>query len=135
MNANDMFPSKYLKADDIGDKQPVVVIEKIEVETMPDGNKKPSISFLKCKKKLMVNKTNWNTLIKLYGPDTSKWTGKPVTLKTMEVQFKDELVNSIRISGNKPAAAAPAAAAADLDAINADMDADANSKTEGEDPF
>ena len=111
MNATEMFPGKYLKAEDIGDKQPVVIISAIEVETMPDGQKKPVISFAKCKKKLNCNKTNWNTLIKLYGPETSKWTGKPITLKTMEVQFKDELVNAIRISGNKPSAPTAAAPA------------------------
>jgi len=105
MNVNELYPSKYLKADDIGEKQPVVVISKVELEKLPDGTSKPSLSFEKCKKKLMLNKTNANQVTKLYGPDTTKWIGKPITLKVMEVQFKDELVNAIRISGNKPAAA------------------------------
>lgn len=105
MNANDMFPSKYLKASDLGDHKPVVVISNIELENLgseeaPD--KKPVLYFKGKDKGLACNKTNWNTLISLYGQETDGWIGKAIKLQSMEVQFKGRMTMAIRISLNKP---------------------------------
>lgn len=114
MNANEMFPSKYLKASDLGDHQPVVVIESIEIETIGQGEeaeKKPVISFRGKDKKLVTNKTNWATLISLLGAETNDWPGESIKLLAMEVAFKGKMSMAIRISPQKPASgAAPKAA-------------------------
>ena len=38
-------------------------------------------------KGLVLNKTNLNTIARLYGDDTDLWIGKPITLFATEVQF------------------------------------------------
>lgn len=110
MNANEMFPSKYLKASDIGEHKPVVIISRIEVEKLgqeDDADLKPVIYFKNKEKGFVCNKTNWNTIIKLYGQETEGWIGKAITLQTMEVQFKDQMTMAIRVSLIKPTPVKP----------------------------
>jgi len=88
----------------------VLTITEVEIKEVgqgKDAETKPVISFKEVEKALVANKTNCNTIAKLTGSDdTDDWVGHKIRLVTMEVQFKDELVNAIRVSG-KPVKAAP----------------------------
>jgi hypothetical protein len=115
---SEIFKSDYLKADEIPDEGMVVTITDVEVKELGQGKDKevkPVLSFAEVEKQLVCNKTNCNTLVKLTGSDdTDNWTGVKIKLVSMEVQFKDELVNAIRIS-SKPVKAAPKKAPAPIE--------------------
>ena len=101
MNANEMFPSKYLKAADIGESKPIVTIEKVIKEEVGQGDQKdvrPVIYFSGKEKGVVCNKTNWNTLINLFGYETDDWTGKKVRLMVQEVAFQGKMTPALRFS-------------------------------------
>ena len=104
MNANEMFPSKYLKASDLGEHTPIVTIASVSVESLgseEEKENKPVIYFEGKEKGLVCNKTNWNTVMGLFGDETEDWIGKKIKLVTAEVAFKGKMTLSIRISSIK----------------------------------
>lgn len=101
MNIDQAFPSDFLKAADLMGKNVTVTIEKVEMETIGQGAQqetKPVISFVGKEKRLVCNKTNANTIKKLYGADTDMWEGKSIILTSREVEFQGESVLAIRVS-------------------------------------
>jgi len=105
MNLNQAFPSPFLKADDLNGKNVTVTISEVSIEELGQGQnkeKKLCVSFVGKEKKLVCNKTNANTIAKLYGQETDEWTGKRITLVAREVEFQGEMVLSIRVSLTKP---------------------------------
>ncbi len=110
MNIDTAFPSKYLKAADLPEDGTAIPfkIEKVETEEVGrDKNIKPVIYFAGQEKGLVANKTNCNTIAKALGSrDTEDWIGKSILLYSTEVQFGDEMVESIRVKV-RPAPLAP----------------------------
>jgi hypothetical protein len=107
MNINNAFPSDYLKASDLGNKAVTVTIESVELVDIGQGRDKEQkvlIRFIGKQKGLITNKTNANTIGKLYGPETDGWIGHPITLEAREVEFAGEMVWAIRVSLQKPVA-------------------------------
>jgi hypothetical protein len=101
MNALEVFPSKFLKASDIGTAQPVVEIMAVVIETLGQGEDQETkpVCYFKAKEKgLVCNKTNFNTLIDLFGPETDDWIGKKIKIMSMEVAFRGKMTMSLRIS-------------------------------------
>ena len=100
MNANDVYPTNYLKAEDIPAPM-TVTIEGAVIETMHDKNgkdiEKPVIRFSELPKGLVCNRTNWKTLIRLFGDETDAWKGKRITMVTVPVDAFGETVDAIRL--------------------------------------
>lgn len=110
MDANAVFTSKYLKAADLQGHQPIVTLAGVQMETLgigEDAKECPVLSFAGKDKGLVCNKTNWNTLIGLFGSDTDAWMGKKVKLLTAEVAYQGKMTMAIRVS-SQPIAQAPA---------------------------
>lgn len=107
MNINDAFPSNYLKASDLGEAQPVVTIDRVEVEPVGRGKEmKPVLYFAGKAKGIVLNKTNSKKIAEIAGsPDTDDWHGVAVKLFATEVDFQGETVEAIRIKSPKQAAA------------------------------
>lgn len=107
MNINDAFPSNYLKASDLGDVQPVVVIDRVEIEPVGrDKEMKPIVFFKGKQKGLVLNKTNSKKIAEIASsPDTDDWAGISVKLYATETEFGGETVECIRIKAAKPQAA------------------------------
>lgn len=128
MNINSAYPSNYLKADDLQGKSVTVVIQKVEIEEIGQGRdkeSKPVLYFRGKDKGVVLNKTNANTITKLYGGETDDWVGKAITLVPREVEFQGEMVLSIRVSLQKPGAPAQKAEpppAAEETAVQPDAD-------------
>lgn len=123
MNLNDAFPSAFLKADDLKGNNVTVTISEIGIEEIGQGHQKEKklvLSFRGKEKKLVCNKTNAGTIGKLYGPETDAWIGQQIILSPREVEFQGDMVWAIRVSLQKPKAAAPAAATQKADAIEGD---------------
>lgn len=110
MNINDAFPSNYLKASDLGETQPVVTIDRVEVEPVGRGREmKPVIYFAGKQKGMVLNKTNSKKIAEIAGsPDTDDWHGVAVKLFATEVDFQGETVEAIRVKNPKANGARPA---------------------------
>ena len=85
---NEMFPSKYLKAEDLrgkdgkGWREFNVSINSCEVEDMggEDHEMKYVLRFAGAEKGLPLNKTNAETIAEVYGTRSEDWIGKKVIL-------------------------------------------------------
>lgn len=111
MNVNDAFPSKTLKASDLGNNLVTVTISHVEVEAMgrgKDAETKPVVYFAGKSKGLVLNKTNAKRIVEITGsPDTDHWKGHAITLYATETEFQGETVDCIRVKTPGPKAAAP----------------------------
>jgi hypothetical protein len=106
LNVLAMFPSKYLKAADLGDSPMDVRIESVEVGTVGEGEEeqdRPIVFFHDLKKGLCLNVTNAKRIIALYGSDTDQWAGQWITLYPSECDYKGDTVACIRVKANAPA--------------------------------
>jgi hypothetical protein len=106
MNVNEAFPSKFLKASDIGDAQPTVTMKEVVMEDIGE-DRRPILYFVGKDKGVVLNKTNATNISAAYGPDTDDWTGKKVILFTAWVDFQGKSVEAIRIRPAKDGATAP----------------------------
>jgi hypothetical protein len=97
MKLNDIYPSNYLKAADIGDNPMVLTIENVTLEELQDGSRKPCLFFQEQDKGLILNKTNANTIAAVYGDDTDEWQGARVQLVSVPVDFQGRTVDAIRV--------------------------------------
>lgn len=100
MDARKSFPSNYIKAADIGDHKPIVKIAFCKIETLGfegDQEEKPVLGFEGKEKKMVLNVTNNNTLIDMFGFDTEDWIGKSITLCTALATFKGKSTMALRI--------------------------------------
>ena len=97
MNFDAMFPSKYLRASDLGTEPRNARIESIETEKMGDGEHKPVLYFRGSDKGLVLNKTNGSVIKDLYGSDTEDWIGKPIALVASTTDFQGKVVDCIRL--------------------------------------
>jgi hypothetical protein len=125
MNINAAFPSKYLKAADLGDAQPIVTISHIELEKMPgDKNEtRPVVYFEGKSKGVVLNLTNSKAIASIAGtPETDDWAGIQVQLYVAEVSFKSEMVEAIRIRAPKRAARTAPAVAKPKPPVEAESD-------------
>jgi len=110
MRISDAFPSKYLKASDLQDRNINVVIDRAEPEEVGEGERKPVLYFQGKTKGLVLNKTNSRAIAAAYGDDTDDWEGRPLVLFPAMVDFRGDTVEAIRVRLPKPKpAAAPTA--------------------------
>lgn len=109
MKLSEAFPSNFLKADDLGGKSVTVEISEVTFEEIGQGRDKENkiiVAFKGKDKKLIVNKTNANTIAKLVGSDdTDDWAGNRITLTAREVDYQGTPMLAIRVSLQKPASA------------------------------
>lgn len=123
MKSSDAFPSKYISAADLQGKEATVKITHVSTDEI--GGKQKFICFFAGKQKgLVLNKTNWNNIVKITGfEDSDDWTGAQVTLYETMVDFQGESVPAVRVKG-PPKSAAPQrgpARASSAEMADADM--------------
>ena len=104
MKISETYPSKYLKAADLGGQARTVTITNIEEEKVgTEREKKFCMSFAGKSKQLILNKTNMSALRQIFGDvDLEDLRGKQVTLVVREVDFYGETHSVIRIIATKP---------------------------------
>ena len=115
MTRNEVFPSKYLKADDLKGKACVATIESAPYEPLKglDGNetKKIVLNFKNAEKTLPLNVTNFDAVCDATGgSDTKDWPGQRIELYPTRTTMGGKAVDCIRIrrpSASRPAVAAP----------------------------
>jgi len=78
--------SKYLKASDLQNGRPTVIIENIDLLEFDDEEKgkhvKPTLKFQGKDKRLVLNATNCEEMIRAFGADSDGWIGKKIGLST-----------------------------------------------------
>ena len=115
MNINKLFPSKYLKESDLTGEEVNVTISRLTVEGVRnqqsgEDEDLPVLYFEGMEKGLILNRTNADTVAKLYGVETGNWPGNRLTLY---VQYGFQAFNQtwdvIRIRDTIPTSKAPVA--------------------------
>jgi hypothetical protein len=107
MNTDKMFPSKYLKAVDA---EPELTLTVDTIKQEPVVNKEGEsedkwvLYFKEVQKGMILNVTNTNTLVGLYGKETDEWIGKRIVLTAPEVTAFGKTAPALRISSKKPVA-------------------------------
>ena len=98
MDARDFFPTTAWKAEDI-DKGGYFLgtISGISIQELGETDRKPVMSFSDQEKDLILNKTNTNSLIALFGANTDQWIGQQVRVMRVSVQFRGKMVPGLRI--------------------------------------
>lgn len=115
MKSSDAFPSKYLKAADLQGRQITVKMTHVASETI-GGDKKFILYFAGKEKGMVLNKTNWNNIAKVYGDESDDWAGQEIVLFEAMVDFQGDTVPSIRVRGpsrTPPPKNAPVTASSD----------------------
>lgn len=102
MNINEVYPSKYLRAEDLQGREIQVTISHVVVETFDDGKAKPIAYFQGKTKGVALNKTNSTNISAAFGPETDHWAGKPVILYPAWVDYQGKSVQAIRIRPSYP---------------------------------
>lgn len=106
MNVNDIYPSKYVKAHDLGDKNVTVTIKSAAMEDLgygKDAERKLVIYFEKATKGLILNRTNAMIIASIYTPETDNWIGKAVTLYSARVKAFGAWHDAVRVREQIPA--------------------------------
>ena len=112
-NVNDMFPSKYLKASDVGDTDLELTIIAVDEETIGQGSDaeiKSVVYFSETPKGMVLNKTNARAIASLYGDESDDWAGNKIRLYATEVDFKGEQMLALRVRLRAPQARSRASA-------------------------
>lgn len=103
MKISNAFPSKYLRAADLQDRNVKLVMARVEMEVIAGDDKKPVLYFTKAAKGLVLNKVNSKVIANAYGDDTDNWEGKEVILYQAMVDYRGDMVEAIRVRVPKPA--------------------------------
>lgn len=97
MKATDAFPSKYISASDLQGRDVTVKITHVTSEEI-GGKQKFICYFAGGKKGLVLNKTNWNSIVRITGcEDSDDWTGMEIGLFETMVDFQGDSVPAVRI--------------------------------------
>ena len=113
MHYEKLFPSKYLKATDLDGRDVVVRIRSVLSEPVQsqegESEDKPVVHFHGTDKRLVLNKTNADTIAGLYGPEVDRWANRPVTLFVQHgVQAFGKSVDALRVRPEPPPGSAVA---------------------------
>ena len=88
MKMNDLFPSKYLKADDFPQPRNLTLLNVIVEEIGPEKEEKAIVYFKETEKGLLLNKVNYIDIGNhLREDDTDNWMGKKVQLYKAMTMF------------------------------------------------
>lgn len=96
MKVGSLFPSNFLKAADLQERQITVTIDRVAMEDIGSDHK-PVLYFQGKEKGLVLNKTNTTTIAAGYGDDTDDWGGGEVIIYPSTTDFQGKVVDCIRV--------------------------------------
>lgn len=106
MEYDDIYQSKWIKADDIGDEDLILTIKDVNAEQVgADKEMKLVLVFKEHEKQLVMNKTNAENLKDRFGKDPNAWIGKKIALFSTEVDYAGKTTLAVRIRKKTPAPA------------------------------
>jgi hypothetical protein len=95
------FPSAYIKAEDLDDKNHCLIMDRVKVEEVGDDTK-PVLYFRGAKKGLALNVTNAKTIAAAYGEETDDWMGQELILFPTVTEFQGRTTPCIRVRAPQP---------------------------------
>ena len=122
MKISTAFPSTYLKAADLDGRNIGVTMDYVRMEDI-GGDHKPVLYFEGKEKGMVLNKTNANNIMTVYGDDTDDWHGGELTLFSAMVDFQGRSVEAIRVKA-KPRSARKHQESPQVDSRNVDLNED-----------
>lgn len=102
MRVSDAFPSEYIRAADLRDRNVTVMISHVQMKDIGDDHK-PVLFFQGKDKGLVLNKTNSNSIAAAFGDEMDDWQGKEIVLCPAMTDYQGKSVPCIRV---RPARAA-----------------------------
>jgi hypothetical protein len=102
MNINDLYPSKYVKADDLAGQRIRVRIMSVTVEEIADKEHKPVMRFIGKDKGMVLNKTNAMACAGMWGDDTISWQGQDAELMASPVMYQGKQVMGLQLLPMQP---------------------------------
>ena len=101
MKISSAFPSNYLKASDLQDRNVMVKMDRVSLEKIGD-DEKPVLYFVGKEKGMVLNKTNATNIAVVYGDDTTDWRDQELVLFPAMVDFQGKTVEAIRVRAPQP---------------------------------
>ena len=102
---SELFPGKYLKAADLKGREPIVTIDRVEIEKVGSGDdakNKPVVYFKDKDRGVVLNVTNATMIAELAGDDDiDNWGGVEIKLYMAQVEFQGKRGPAIRIAAPK----------------------------------
>jgi hypothetical protein len=81
---DELYPGRFLKAGQLGDKRPTLTIKEVTVDRLQDDKGiekvKGVIVFVEVPYQLALNKTNGLCLREMFGRTLEQWAGRKITL-------------------------------------------------------
>ncbi len=108
MRTTDLFPSKWIKAEDLDSGPQTVAIRELVVEEIGQGKQREAkgvLYFHARNKGLVLNATNCRTIEDAYGTESDNWPGKSIELFSTETDFQGKRVPCVRVRVPKEASA------------------------------
>lgn len=105
MNVYTVIPSTYLNAAGLGDQELRDTISRVSAVEFDRGERKVVVDLHKDGRGVILNRTNLDTIVAAYGPETDDWVGKPVVVRAEPTTFQGRKIQGIRV--HVPAAAGP----------------------------
>ncbi len=97
----DIFPGKYLAANDLKGKDYTLTINKIDIDIFTDhgGNdvRKPVLYFKEAEKGFVLNKSNANAIAEIHGNTIENWVGKRITIGTAWIEAFGKQTEALRV--------------------------------------
>jgi hypothetical protein len=105
-----MFPSDYVAAVEFMGRDVTLTISGVKIEDLAiagtsQKKRKPVISFKERPKKLVLNKTNAESIAAVHGREAKLWVGKRITLYPTRTRYGSNMVDCIRVRENGHATA------------------------------
>lgn len=98
MKRNDLFPSDWMKVDDVGGGTLDLIIGRVVKEQLQNGEEKPVVHWKgDTQKPLILNRTNFDLIADLHGDDTDDWKDKPIRLYAGRTQYQGTPMLGIRV--------------------------------------
>jgi len=102
-NYSDLYPNRFLHADQLKGRKVTVTIKAIEIEVLEGEKGKQSkviMHFVESPKQYVVPKTNGFCMKRMFGNNPNDWAGKLITIFPTTTKFGRDTVDCIRIWGS-----------------------------------
>ena len=105
MNVFKVVPPTYLNAAGLGDQEIRDTIGRVSAVEFDRGERKVVVNLANDGRGVILNRTNLETIVTAYGPETDDWVGKPVIVRAEPTTFQGRKMQGVRV--HIPPAAGP----------------------------
>jgi hypothetical protein len=102
LKRSDIFPSRFLKPNDIPTDPLTVTINRVEIVSVVqpssgESMQRLSVFFDELDRPLVCNRTNFDSIAGLYGDETDHWRGKAIALFRTKTELGGAERDCIRV--------------------------------------